>query len=107
MLSRLKSFALTLEFFALALQLHLLLLHSLEACSKTAHLFRVVLVLLVLSLKDSEELLVVGSLAEDPHDSSAEEERDEVVEVKTCRVVVEHEEEHNRHEEHHLVAHVE
>ena len=78
---------------SLFLQLLSLLLHGSKTGGKAAGLLcRVVFVLLVLGLEDGKQLLVVGGLAEGPHDSGREEQRDEVVEVQTAGVVVEHEE---------------
>ena len=67
-------------FLLLALQL----LKGLHSCHETACRLRVVLVLLIALLQDGEELLVVGSLAQGPHDGGTEEQGDEVVEVQTC-----------------------
>ena len=64
------------------------------------------MVLLVACFKDSKQFLIIGGLAEGPHDGSREEEADKIVEVKTRRVVVEDEEEHDRHEEHHPLHHL-
>ena len=56
--------------------------------------------------KNLKKLFVVGSLAEQPHDGCTKEQRYKVVEVKTCRIVVEHEEEHQWHEIHHPLHHL-
>ena len=92
---------------SLFLQLLSLLLHGSKTGGKaTGLLCRIVLVLLVLGLEDGKQLLVVGSLAEGPHDSGGEEQGDEVVEVQTTGLVVEHKEENDGHEVHHPLHHL-
>lgn len=72
-----------LQFGSLLLKLHLLLLHGLKASSKSRDLLRIGLILLIASLKNGEQFLIIRRLSQNPHDSGREEEGDEVVEVKT------------------------
>ena len=82
---------------------HLLLLfiQCLESrCQSRCFLLRVVLVLLVVGLEFGKKFRIVGRTTEIPHRSGGAEQGNEVVEVESRAVLVEHEEEHHGHQEH-------
>ena len=95
------------EFLPHALHFLLAALHFFQASVESRHFpVRISLVLFVFCLQLSQKLLFVCCLAQDKHQGGREEERDEIVEVKASRVVIEHEEEHQRHEIHHPLHHL-
>ena len=92
---------------ALTLFFNHFLLFGCKGCKTRAEsrrlLLRIVLVALISCFQLSQKLGIICAPTQIPHGNSAAKQGDKVVEVQARAVLIEHEEEHHGHQEHHVL----